>query len=87
MVEWLFKGMCWINIDGENKFKIKPIIDGNISFARGEYKSIYGVVKVKWNKVGDSIKIEIEIPSNTSAIFLFKDKEFNLLAGKYSFTF
>ena len=79
--------MCWINIDGENKFKIKPIIDGNISFARGEYKSIYGVVKVKWNKVGDSIKIEIEIPSNTSAIFLFKDKEFNLLAGKYSFTF
>ena len=56
MVEWLFKGMCGINIDGENKFKIKPIIDGNISFARGKYKSIYGAVKVKWNKVGDSIK-------------------------------
>lgn len=85
IVEWLFKGMCGINIKSENEFIIKPIIGGHINFANASYNSIYGEIKVKWEKLNNKVNININVPANTKATFIYKDKEILLSAGNYTF--
>lgn len=87
MVEWLFRGMCGINIGGENKFIVKPIIGGNITFAKAEYKSIYGLIKVSWKRNDKETEIKISVPSNTTASFSYLNKNETLVSGDYSFVF
>ena len=87
MVEWLFKGMCGINLKSENEFDIKPIIGGNVNFAKAEYNSIYGLIKVSWKKNNNNkVKFIIDVPANTKANFIYKDKKTTLLAGNYILT-
>lgn len=85
MVEWLFKGMCGINIKSENEFIIKPIIGGHINFANASYNSIYGTIKVKREKLNNKVNININVPANTKATFIYKDKEILLSAGNCTF--
>ena len=86
MVEWLFKGMCGINLKSENEFDIKPIIGGNVNFAKAEYNSIYGLIKVSWKKNNNKVTFIIDVPANTKANFIYKDKKTTLLAGNYTLT-
>jgi len=65
--EWIFSVMCGIKVDKENHFIIVPVPGGTIDYAETEYKSIYGTVKVRWEKNGDSITYNIIIPANTTA--------------------
>lgn len=86
MVEWLFKGMCGINLKSENEFDIKPIIGGNVNFAKAEYNSIYGLIKVSWKKNNNKVTFIIDVPANTKVNFIYKDKKTTLLAGNYTLT-
>ena len=83
--EWVFKDMCGINVTGENEFKIKPIIGGHFKYAYCEYKSIYGLVKCGWKIENGEAICKIEIPSNTSAHFVFRKFDEKLESGTYTF--
>ena len=87
MVEWLYRGMCGINITGENEFLLKPIIGGKESYAKARYNSIYGEISLSWKKENDKIIIDIEVPSNTTTIFEYKGDSKVLEPGKYEFTY
>ncbi|MCQ3035184.1 MAG: glycoside hydrolase family 78 protein, partial [Bacilli bacterium] len=87
MVEWLYRGMCGINIDGENHFLLKPIIGGKETYAKASYNSIYGEVALSWKKENDKIIIDIEVPSNTTASFIYKNNEILLDTGTYHFEY
>ena len=87
MVEWLFKSMLGINIDKENHFIIKPVIGGNITFARGSYDSVYGMIKSSWEKKGDKTTYHLEIPSNTTADLYIGDKHHELKSGIFDFIY
>lgn len=86
MVEWLFKGMCGIKLKAENEFNIEPIIGGHISFAKAEYNSIFGLIKVNWKKENGKTIFIIDVPSNTIANFIYEDKKMRLLAGNHVFS-
>lgn len=67
-LEWLFRVMCGINVDGENHFLIAPRPGGHFTHAKTEYQSVYGKVSCGWEKQADgSYQYEIEIPANTTA--------------------
>ena len=84
--EWLFKSMCGINIDGENHFVIAPKPGGSFTFAKAQYKSIFGTVQSGWEiKDGKTVYI-IDIPANTTAdIILPNGTEQTVVAGEYRF--
>ena len=63
---------------------IKPIIGGNVNFAKAEYNSIYGLIKVSWKKNNNKVTFIIDVPANTKANFIYKDKKKTLLAGNYT---
>ena len=87
MVEWLFNGMCGINVINENEFLIKPIIGGKETYAEASYDSIYGRISLAWKKEQDKVLIDLDIPSNTSATFSFCDTLEVLKPGKYHYEF
>ena len=67
VVEWLFKEMCGIHVDGENRFVIAPKPGGHFTFASAEYKSVYGAVRSGWEKTENGWRYHIEIPANCTA--------------------
>lgn len=83
--EWLFGRMCGINVAGENKFQISPCAGGHISYAKTEYKSVYGTVKSGWKKTDGGCVYEIEIPSNTTAEIILPSGKKTVGAGSYTF--
>lgn len=88
MVEWLFNGMLGINVVKENSFLIKPIIGGNITFAKGSYDSVYGKVSVSWKKENEKCLIDIILPANTLSTLIINDKKIdNIKGGKYHFEY
>ncbi len=85
---WLFDSVAGINIGKEpNTFIIKPIVGGTLTYAKASYSSIYGKVVSGWQKAGDKILFEVEIPSNTTAeIILTDDAIYQVESGKHSFS-
>lgn len=69
MVEWLFRGMCGIEVEGNNRFSIRPIVGGKIDHASAAYHSVYGWVKSSWRIQGGEVEYEISVPSNCIASF------------------
>ncbi len=83
--EWLMSRMCGINVAGENRFVLSPKPGGTLTYARAEYKSIYGTVSCGWEKDGASVRYHITVPSNTSADVVLPDgREMTLSAGQYT---
>ena len=87
MVEWLINGMCGINVVGQNRFLLKPIIGGNISYAKASYESIYGTISLNWQKKEGKIYINFVVPENTKAQFIYKDIDVVLETGTYNYEF
>lgn len=84
--EWLFSSMCGINVDGENRFIIKPLPGGHFTFANAEYTSIFGAVKSGWRKENGEYKFDIVIPPNCTADIILPDgKKYSVGAGTYTF--
>lgn len=71
--EWLFKEMCGIQADGENRFVIAPQPGGSFTYAKAEYKSVYGTVKSGWTKTETGYRYEIEVPANCTAVVTLPD--------------
>lgn len=65
--EWIFKTVGGIRVKGENRFEIRPVPGGMISFASVKYMSIYGEIKNSWKKTETGYAYKISIPANTTA--------------------
>lgn len=85
LCEWLVRGMCGINVAGENHFVIAPKVGGKEAHAKCEYQSAYGRVSSAWEKKDGKVKYTIEIPSNTTAEIVIGGKTQTVGAGRYEF--
>jgi alpha-L-rhamnosidase len=84
--EWIFRVMCGIRVDNENHFIIAPIPGGTLNYVETEYESIYGTVKVSWQKDKETITYNIVIPANTTADIHLPDGTIQTVsAGKYNY--
>jgi alpha-L-rhamnosidase len=55
---------------GEPGFKkviLQPRPGGGLTYARGEYKSMHGMIKSHWRMNGDALDWEISLPPNVTA--------------------
>lgn len=84
--EWLFKSMCGINVDGENRFVISPRPGGSFTFAKASYNSVFGKVESEWEKKDGKVVYSVVIPANCEAeIILPGGTELIAGPGKHSF--
>lgn len=84
---FLFNTVCGIRVVGENRFEIRPIPGGTLTYAEAKYASPYGTVKSKWERTDTEITFHFSVPSNTeAAVYLPNGQTATLAYGEYSFT-
>lgn len=89
--EWMYRRLAGINQlePGYKKILIKPQLMKGITFVEATYKSVYGKIKSAWTCQNQRIKVEVEIPANTTALLLLPEKEepIELGSGRYQYEY
>ena len=80
---WFYYSLAGIQPDptlpGFKNVIIKPDFVSDLSWVKGEYQSLYGIIKSQWKREGDNLILNIDIPANTTAtIFLPTDVPANI---------
>lgn len=79
---WIYSRLGGLNkmekFPGYKQYEIKPLIPKEINFSRLKYESVYGTILINWEKVGDGIKMEFEVPANTFALVYFPSVDTDL---------
>jgi alpha-L-rhamnosidase len=67
--EWFYRSLLGINAaaPGFEKIIIKPQPAGDLSFAKGSYQSVRGIIKSSWQKKEKGFSLAVSIPVNTTA--------------------
>jgi alpha-L-rhamnosidase len=72
LMEWFYASLGGIrqeeNSTAYKSIVIKPEIVGNLTSAKTSFKSPYGEIRSQWTKTGNSIILNLTIPSNTTAL-------------------
>lgn len=87
---WMMNSLAGINPNpkkpGFAGIIIRPQFINGISWAKGEYRSVRGLIRSEWKREGNQIELNIIIPANTEAELQLRDKSVALKAGKNQLT-
>ncbi len=75
---WFYKVLAGINVDetkpGFKNIIIKPYIASEMDWVKASVKTIRGQVNVEWNKDGEDLILNIQIPANmTATVYILAD--------------
>lgn len=75
--EWFFRALLGINQarPGFKEMIIKPQPAGDLTWARGSYKSPYGIIESAWKIEGGTITMDLTIPAGTKATAYIPSRE------------
>jgi len=67
--EWFYRSLLGINTGGGGfeKIIIKPQPAGDLTWAKGSYNSVRGIIESEWKLTGNNCMLSISIPPNTTA--------------------
>lgn len=84
--EWLYSYVGGIKQNGENRFIIKPIPGGTLTFANTSYNSLYGEVVSNWKIDGERTSFCISVPANCTATIILPNGEMHeVCAGRFEY--
>jgi alpha-L-rhamnosidase len=77
--EWMYRVVLGINPDpaapGYQHVIIKPQPGGTLTWAKGSYRSIHGLIVSNWKRDGAQLIMEVTIPANTAATIFVPAKD------------
>jgi alpha-L-rhamnosidase len=69
--EWMYNNILGIQPDVNSSawrhFILKPVPGGTLTWAKGSYRSISGLIKVSWKKENNRFEYNFTVPPNTTA--------------------
>ena len=69
--EWMWRYMIGINPDEEHPgwkhFTIAPMPGGSVTWAKGDYRSIHGLISSSWKIENGKFMLDVTVPANTTA--------------------
>lgn len=72
IMEWFYSGLGGIRAApgaiAFNKIEIRPEIVGDITSAKAEFKSPYGLIASSWKMKNAAFNLSVKIPANTTAV-------------------
>ncbi len=87
---WMMNSLAGINPNPEKPgfagIIIRPQFIKGISWAKGEYRSVRGLIRSEWKREGNQVELNIIIPANTEAELQLRDKSVALKTGKNQLT-
>lgn len=66
---WMFSDVLGIDNaePGYKKINLKPIVGGGLTYAKGNYESVYGTICSDWSIDGTELTYRCTVPANTTA--------------------
>jgi alpha-L-rhamnosidase len=68
---WMTEGVAGIERDasvpGYKRFFIRPPMLDGVQWARGEYRSLRGVIRSRWERADDRLRLQIDVPPGAAA--------------------
>lgn len=58
---------------GYEKFKVEPVLGGGLTYAKGEVKTPYGIIKAEWKMDGGDFTLEVYVPRGTECTAVLPD--------------
>lgn len=91
LMEWFYSALGGIRQQegsvGFKKILIEPQFVKGINWVNCSYNSINGEIAVHWKRLkNNKIRLHVEIPVNTTAKVILRNKEFSIGSGNYDFT-
>ncbi len=72
LMDWFYAGLGGISQTEKSvaykEIVIKPEMVGDLTWAKASYQSSYGEILSEWEKSGSSVKMNVVIPPNTTAL-------------------
>lgn len=72
LMDWFYAGLGGISQTEKSvaykEIVIKPEMVGDLTWAKASYQSSYGEIRSEWEKSGTSVKMNVAIPANSSAL-------------------
>ncbi len=72
LMDWFYAGLGGIgqteNSVAYKEIVIKPEMVGDLTWVKSSYQSPYGEIRSDWEKSGTTLKMNVTIPANTSAL-------------------
>ena len=82
--EWIYRVILGINIDesqpGFKHFILKPQPGGSLTWVKGSYRSIQGLIAIQWQFEDKIFKCEVTIPPNTTATIHLPAKDIEAIS-------
>jgi hypothetical protein len=84
--EWFFHDLLGIGVEadgaGFRKTLIKPMPVGDLTWVKGSYRTVSGLISVAWQRDAASFKLQVGIPANTIAtVYVPASSEKSVLEG------
>lgn len=87
---WMINSLAGINYDysqpGFRHVIIRPHFVSELTWVKGEYKSVHGLIRSEWKREGNKITLWVDVPANTSAT-IYADTTYKVNSGQYRFVF
>lgn len=72
LMDWFYAGLGGISQTGQSvaykEIVIKPEMVGDLTWAKASYQSLYGEIRSEWEKSETSVKMNVTIPANATAL-------------------
>jgi hypothetical protein len=72
LMDWFYSGLGGISQSKSSvaykEVVIKPEMVGDLTWVKSSYQSPYGEIRSEWEKSGTSVKMNVTIPANTTAL-------------------
>ncbi len=68
---WMIRSLAGLRPDpsgpGFRRFVVEPGVVGDLTFAEAEHESMYGPIRVRWERQGGRLTLDLTVPANTQA--------------------
>ena len=82
--------MCGLEAEeaGYRRFRVQPLVGGDLTFAECWHRCPYGIIRVRWEKREDDLyDLQVKVPVGTSCRVVLANKEMEIVEnGNYEFT-
>lgn len=67
--EWFFNDLLGIGVEsaGFRSFVVHPMVVGDLTWVKGAYRSVSGLISVSWTRKEKTFCLEVTVPANTTA--------------------
>jgi len=90
--EWFFRSLLGLRPDTNGKsyseVTIAPEVVGDLQFVRGRYRSLYGDIRIEWEREQEQFTLQVELPANCRANILLPGDHTpqQVTSGRHTFT-